>query len=1026
MPALYLTPSSISYLTQLLLTLLITIYLASRFFGRAKKSALRQDGELLVVFISLTVLSLCFFIDYSSLPSERLPVAFCEPVAVAILLIALIQFAYDFPVPNKKDRIERWLALAVSCFYLYRELQAALYRFERLPVGQVVFRGQDLNTLMTIEFAWVIFVFGRNALRNWKLPATRNFALIMLLPLGLAIMTYYRGIHPQITLWYPIVSSIGLLLTVFLFTLNYLTSQPERVSFVIKISGAMLTSLLAVFGLVAWLVAPAYADHYESPIAKLDQRTLRFNPDGQNGYVVDEIPFQWDENYDRVLKPDSDKINFDFPFFGQSYSAVYVGKFGSIGMSDQYWGHFQYHFSTAALIFPLLVNLNEFNHPDGDFYVSQTDGRLVITVYNIPAQYHPEARYTFQVVLYTDGRFDLSYNGLPDLKFYADGQPEEQAVWAIGVKPAGLTSGTASFTSLPLHIGPQGALLDEYRSFRVYLHNFLASLASAVVVSSFAFLAGAALILNHGLARPLNSLLKGVQNYNKGQRDRVIPVQSNDEIGFLTESFNTMGGELNTLISSLEQRVVERTQDLALANDQLRSEMDARAAAQAQVVEQQRAVATLEERERLARALHDGIGQVLGFLNVQAQSANDSIRAGDKESASRLLRRMEEVAQEAHDDVRGYILGLKQEPAAARSDFLAQLDRYRQYLFHSFGFQVQLNLPPELPAMLLSTTAETQLFYIVREALNNACAHSGQKEAEVTITFDETQVHIVIEDRGRGIATRERAGHFGLGIMRERAEQVGGSLQIESAPDSGTRVTAHVPRERAAESLLGQRVLLVDDHPLFLEGMANLLAGRGLTVIGTASDGWEALAKARSLCPAVILMDIEMPRCDGLEATRLIKAERPEVKIVMLTVSGEERHLFEALQSGASGYLLKSLEAAELTSLLEELLRGEVSLSPGLANKMLEAFTRHKSPLAQAPGVHPRPEEKATQTPAHVELTERQMEVLRLVAQGLMYKEVAAQLGLAEVTVKYHMGEILARLHLNNRREAVRYWQEGK
>jgi DNA-binding NarL/FixJ family response regulator len=173
-------------------------------------------------------------------------------------------------------------------------------------------------------------------------------------------------------------------------------------------------------------------------------------------------------------------------------------------------------------------------------------------------------------------------------------------------------------------------------------------------------------------------------------------------------------------------------------------------------------------------------------------------------------------------------------------------------------------------------------------------------------------------------------------------------------------------------------------------------------------------------------MDIEMPRCDGIEATRRIKAEMPEVKVVMLTVSGEERHLFEALQSGASGYLLKSLQASELTDLLEELLRGEVLLSPALAAKMLEAFTRHKSPPAQPPSVPPEKEPKAAGEPLPAELTARQMEILRMVAQGCQYKEIALQLGLAEVTVKYHMGEILARLHLHNRGEAVQYLQSGK
>lgn len=203
------------------------------------------------------------------------------------------------------------------------------------------------------------------------------------------------------------------------------------------------------------------------------------------------------------------------------------------------------------------------------------------------------------------------------------------------------------------------------------------------------------------------------------------------------------------------------------------------------------------------------------------------------------------------------------------------------------------------------------------------------------------------------------------------------------------------------------KALLVDDHALFLEGLQNLLAGRGITVVGTAADGLEALAMARALLPDVILMDVRMPRCDGLAATRLIKAELPQIKIVMLTTSAEDEDLFEAIRSGASGYLLKSLNADALFQLLAGLERGEAPLSPGLAARVLAEFAR------QAPAPQP-----ATQAELQG-LNPRQMQVLTLVAQGMPYKEVGDTLGLSERTVKYHMGEIVQRLHLRNRAEVV-------
>jgi DNA-binding NarL/FixJ family response regulator len=208
------------------------------------------------------------------------------------------------------------------------------------------------------------------------------------------------------------------------------------------------------------------------------------------------------------------------------------------------------------------------------------------------------------------------------------------------------------------------------------------------------------------------------------------------------------------------------------------------------------------------------------------------------------------------------------------------------------------------------------------------------------------------------------------------------------------------------------KVLLVDDHLLFLEALQNLLAARGIEVAGTARDGLDALAQARALRPDVILMDIGMPRCDGLAATRVIKAELPDVKIVMLTVSAEDEDLFEAIKSGASGYVLKSLDANQFFELLSDLERGEVALSNGMAARVLEEFARQagRAELATEVGEE--------DTPG---LTPRQREVLTLVARGLKYKEVGAALCLSESTIKYHMGEILERLHLKNRAQAIAY-----
>ncbi len=207
------------------------------------------------------------------------------------------------------------------------------------------------------------------------------------------------------------------------------------------------------------------------------------------------------------------------------------------------------------------------------------------------------------------------------------------------------------------------------------------------------------------------------------------------------------------------------------------------------------------------------------------------------------------------------------------------------------------------------------------------------------------------------------------------------------------------------------KILLVDDHALFLEGLQNLLRANDMPVVGVAHDGFEAVTMAQRLQPDVILMDIHMPGCDGLEATRQIKTLMPQVQIVMLTMSADDAHLFEAIKSGATGYLLKQLEVEHFFELLTGLERGEAPMPRDLATKILREFAHRAQPAKVA----------AKDAAGVDELTERQLEVLRLIAQGQTNKEVADQLFITERTVKYHLQEILQKLHLRNRTQAVAY-----
>ena len=211
------------------------------------------------------------------------------------------------------------------------------------------------------------------------------------------------------------------------------------------------------------------------------------------------------------------------------------------------------------------------------------------------------------------------------------------------------------------------------------------------------------------------------------------------------------------------------------------------------------------------------------------------------------------------------------------------------------------------------------------------------------------------------------------------------------------------------------RVLLVDDHLLFREGLKKILKSQpDFDVIGEASDGLEAFIKASELLPDLILMDVKMPVCDGLEATQRIKSEFPEITIVMLTVSEDDEKVFEAIRHGAQGYLLKSISSDVMLSSLRGAVRGEAAITRALGGRILEEFRR-----VSHEGVGVSAEKMLS-------LTRRELEVLKLVAEGETNKEIANSLNVSIHTIKSHMRKILSKLHLKRRQEAVQYAkQEG-
>ena len=208
------------------------------------------------------------------------------------------------------------------------------------------------------------------------------------------------------------------------------------------------------------------------------------------------------------------------------------------------------------------------------------------------------------------------------------------------------------------------------------------------------------------------------------------------------------------------------------------------------------------------------------------------------------------------------------------------------------------------------------------------------------------------------------------------------------------------------------RIILVDDHPLVRDGIASLLTVWGHEVVGLGSSADDAERLVRIHAPDLVLMDVRMPGASGIEATARVKAIRPDVRVVMLTVSEEEDDLFAAIKAGAQGYLLKNMEPSQLRSMLDAAARGEAAITPATAARILAEFGRRESPRRQVRDPD--------------QLSERELEVLIAVTDGLRNKEIAARLGISENTVKFHLRNILGKVHAQSRSDlAARAVREG-
>jgi len=1027
--AVYFDQYALGLLTQFILVLLILFYLLRTM----------TDSDLirpsLFFFATLAVYVGVELTAATAVWDRQFYALQLRNAAVYVCILAFIHRTYQFPaIPDEvfvqSTQKEHKIVVAICAFACIVVTGWAVYQcFQLKPDGNPNTNTQLMDFGVAVGMLWMFFVLLRrerflarqNGSRRWgwqHLPAAQQRpARTLYRFIGISIFTIFLSASMALTpfgfpppWWREIVPTAGLLVVIFLLATYNFNASLERSSLLGRIVGAMLLVVFLILGLTGLVIARVYSDDINVRPATLTPQTVRFTPQPSAGYWASTLPPQQEPDWGTQATTPQVTLPFAFPFpccdqrdtANQTRTRIALNEFGVIGFGDWSETRFAYNYQ------PAIVAYKSDRDTDGPVFVNAGADRATITW----PRNTDGVEIAVQVVLYADGRFDLNY-------------PQLTSTDLVRI---GFQSGTGGTDFTPFDpkrvyenslVAPDGLLTDYAILHQQSQHRLMIPLVALVLIASVLSIVGYPLLFRVVLMRPLNALVQGVRKVDAGILDVEVPVFYNDEIGAITQTFNQMVRSVQSVEQRLVFEVEKRTQELS---------------------ESQRQLGAMEERERIGRDIHDDLGQVMGYMHVQVAAALARMQQNKDDQAQTILKEVDQVALEAHDRVRQYILGIRTEGKATRAgDFWATLDEYLAVARQRYGLTIELTAEAAQRANIrLTPPVETQLLHIIQEGLSNAFKHAEATLVQLYLTAEEGMLTLLLKDNGRGFITSPENGqengpkngeenarentpddtHFGLKIMQERAQSVNGDLQITSSPGQGTQLRVQVPCALAAPveaagdvSYPTWRVMLVDDHALFREGLGNMLRPYGIQIAGEADNGKDAEAQVAVLQPDIILMDLHMPEQDGLETTRRIKARYPHIKIVMLTMANDEALLLQALKAGVSGYLLKSLPTPQFLSLLRDVMAGKTIIAPELAAQALTALARQDSPA--------RPD--LDDSLLITELTERQREVLDCVAEGMSNKTIAEALHISESTVKYHINQVLERLHLKTRHELIRY-----
>ncbi|MEZ4706738.1 MAG: ATP-binding protein [Caldilineaceae bacterium] len=969
----------------------LLIYLAAR----SNKS---REVWWMIAFVTFSII---YLISYFVTVSIALPSSYLEPyasfniVALLFVITSLTQLSYHCPqlIPNMANESFRILALSIAVIALVSGLLILSFFVETAPNRDAL---HDLIlVIFLIEYVWLIALFLRRSLwlmrglndRGWihkllrpqrNAVVYRDLVLVSLVPITLAALHLNEQMFTS-ERYIAILTSIGAAFFIFLMLIFYVDSTFESITIMLKLVGISLFAMMALLSLVGHLMMPSL-ERMPIAVSPISQgEHMRFEPTPSFGYRAMTEPsltallFRPQNDLSAILGQRLDiendesiqvELAFPFPFYGSEREGIYISDNGILTFDEPFdRAAFRKHAQPA--IAPFLIDL--LPEHGGSVYIKNEAEKSTITWYKMPSA-TADVGNTFRVVLYRSGQIDFVYDDIYWEQEYDSNHLH--GVWLIGLLPGNETIiSTRNLLNAQVSnratSAPQRALVENLREdFMLHMHKQLQPLALLMFISVVGIAAGFPLFFRRALLQPLHALVRGAGRVDDGELSIALSVDNNDEIGYLTQSFNRMVASiqqreqaLRDLNITLEKRVEERTGELARAKETAETASRAKSTFLA----------------NMSHELRTPLNAILGYaqlLQKRVPTQDPKQQGLDVifESGQHLMSLIDNVLDLAKIEaekvdyrpaplhlftfLNGIAKIVRYQAQAKRIRF-----RYTTPFDRVDGAQTAEGaLQPTVPEYIVAD--ERLLRQVLLNLLGNAIKFTDAGcvtlSLEAIANTQEPLLRFSVIDEGIGIAPEhlEKIFHpfeqgdvsasrgagtgLGLAICQQLLQMMASRLHVQSQVGQGStfwfvlscKEAAPISAQpRAASSLVGysgprQQALVADDQEHNRQILRNMLTMLGFEV-RMATDGQDAYEQALAHRPCLILIDLVMPRMNGIEAAAAMRksfaaqeVNGPAPVIIAVSANAFAEEYTSSLAAGCDAFLPKPVNWQELNSLL--------------------------------------------------------------------------------------------------------------